>query len=324
MPSPAARDAQSTVGDRVVKSHLLSAAELFGQLEQIDELDDGQRSQLCWQQLVKAATQDDFNVALDYAQEHELISAAVADQLRSRDSHTAAMPSWTHPVTGLEMIWIHPGVFYVGEELRRARSAGFFLARHPVTNAQYAEFLADSGYQPPADHPDNHMYLAHWDGPQPPRGLLNHPVVCVSMLDALAYCRWSGLALPSEWLWEKAARGCDGRRFPWGDSEQPALFANVAHGGTMAVGSYSQTRSAYGCEDLVGNVSEWCWYGEDGNFGAVPKREAAITPGDTAAVRGSCFLRVQSRGMTAAHRRRLSAGRRNYWVGFRPAFFVAD
>jgi serine/threonine-protein kinase len=87
----------------------------------------------------------------------------------------------------------------------------------PVTNAQFLQFLGASGYSPPENHPEPQYFLRHWREGRIPKGMENHPAVYVSYIDALAYCRWADLTLPTEWLWEKAARGADGRRYPWGE-----------------------------------------------------------------------------------------------------------
>jgi serine/threonine-protein kinase len=92
------------------------------------------------------------------------------------------------------------------------------------------------------------------------------------------------------------------------------------------VGNYPRTRTPYGCEDLVGNVSEWCQIIEGENLAYVlpglPSLECPIAHGVVlTAVRGACFLRLHGRRMAASHRRRLSITRRNYWTGFRPAHF---
>src|SRR5205085_2466509 len=114
-------------------------------------------------------------------------------------------------------VWIPPGPFAVGPDRERAEAPGFSLARFPVTNAQFGRFLDKTAYQPPDGHPEPELFLAHWKGRRVPAAKQNHPVVWVSYIDALSYCRWAGLNLPTEWLWEKAARGADGRPYPWGD-----------------------------------------------------------------------------------------------------------
>jgi serine/threonine-protein kinase len=201
------------------------------------------------------------------------------------------------------------------------------IAQHPVTNRQYAAFVTETGYAP-----DGHGfegYLAHWEDGQPPEALLDHPVVNVSFIDALEYCRWAGLTLPSEWMWEKAAAGPDGARRPWGDMPPNEQLANIYGDSTTEIGSYSKTRSAYGCQDMIGNVSEWCFAAED-VFADVTGPELDAFEFENASsydevhmiLKGSAYLRVTPSLMTCQHRRRLGAGRRNRWVGFRTAEVV--
>jgi serine/threonine-protein kinase len=314
-------------------------AELEGLLH---EPEATRRSRRVAEVLARASANPDFAVVLDFALEHGLVVPLEADRMRPRRGQAAPPCAWVNPVDGSEMIWIPPGPFFVGPETeRRARCDGFSLARHPVTNAQFQKFLTESNYKPLPEHDSAELFLAHWEGGAIPAGLEHHPVVYVSFLDAMAYCNWAGVTLPTEWQWEKAARGPEGRPFPWGteppvppsrpwETEKPAAgarLANVHAQGTRPVGSYPRTRTPYGCEDLIGNVSEWCWMTE-GDDPASARREALeewwfYNASVYAAVRGSCFLRRNPRRMVAWHRRRLSVTRRNQWVGFRPALLAA-
>ena len=223
--------------------------------------------------------------------------------------------SWKHPASGIEMIWIPPGEFLYGPEKRVHAADGFSLARHPITNEQFAKFVSATGYAPIEIDPAREDFFRHkLNG-----DLMDHPVTWVSQLDALAYCAWAGLALPDEYHWEKAARGPDGRTYPWGEATPFGTengvsrdLASIASDQTVPVGSYTDVRSAYGCEDMAGNVSEWTL--PDSDMYRWPKLASY------AIVRGSCFLRNDPRRVMVTHRRSLSSLRRNKWVGFRPAF----
>jgi formylglycine-generating enzyme required for sulfatase activity len=164
------------------------------------------------------------------------------------------------------------------------RLRAYYIARYPVTQAQYAEFVRDTGHDVPSskygfeeDRP------FEWrDGSYPP-GRANQPVVLVSWHDALAYCEWLTeklrvwdetpeplatllreegwrITLPSEAEWEKAARGLGRRIFPWGNEANPerANYSDTGIGTTSAVGCFPDGASPYGVEDLSGNVWEWC------------------------------------------------------------------
>jgi formylglycine-generating enzyme required for sulfatase activity len=131
----------------------------------------------------------------------------------------------------------------------------YYMARTPVTNAQYAAFVKAADHKPPG----------YWVAKKPAQGLENHPVVEVSWHDAMAYCGWlveivgRPYRLPSEAEWEKAARGADGRIYPWGN-EWDAQRCNTEEGNkeeTTLVGSYPQGASPYGLLDMAGNVWEW-------------------------------------------------------------------
>jgi serine/threonine-protein kinase len=283
-----------------------------------------QRVAQSWLIIVQAANNSDFSVVADYALENELIAAFATPDPRKKE--VARIPTWKGPMDGSEMVWIPPGRCLLGEDKNEVECAGFSLARYPVTNLQFAKFREATHYVPPVGHPEPQTFLVNWaDINVPPKGRENYPVVFVSYLDALAYCRWAGMTLPTEWLWEKAARGSDGRTFPWGEArpiQGKQALANVKSGGVVAVGSFSRTRSVYGCEDLIGNVSEWCQMVEGDDLGQLPPAWPEVPPfteETSTAVRGSCYLRTTMKTMKAEHRRRLSIGRRNQWVSFRVA-----
>jgi formylglycine-generating enzyme required for sulfatase activity len=135
----------------------------------------------------------------------------------------------------------------------------YWISRTPVTNRMWLKFIQESGYQPSEDDHDGD-YLKHWSGNQPPAEKLDHPVVYVSYIAAMAFCDYYGLILPSEAQWEKAARGVDGRLYPWGDQPPTTDLCNFNDnaGDTMPVSSYERGVSPYGLVDCAGNVWEWC------------------------------------------------------------------
>ena len=280
------------------------------------------RTAAAWRLVMSVVGNPDAHAVLDFARENDLVLPC------EQPDRTAANLTWTNPLDGSEMVWVSPGRFVFGTEGKTAEAAGFSLGRWPVTNEQFARFLAATKYAPSPTHPDNQFFLSHWSHGKPPRGQEKHPVTRVSLLDALAYCRWAGATLPTEWLWEKAARGTDGRTYPWGDAPPGKGLVHLGKSTTCPVGNYSRVRSPYGCEELVGNVSEWCLPTADGAaIGAFPHPYPDIplpTAGQPvqAVVRGACFLRTSAASAKASHRRRLSVTRRNQWTGFRTAVLL--
>lgn len=205
------------------------------------------------------------------------------------------------------------------------------MARTPVTNAQFQKFLDETGYEPSQDprfRPET--FLAHWTKKGTiPRGKENHPVTWVSFIDAVNYCEWAGMTLPTEWLWQKAARGPKGYTFPWGDTAPTKKLANYQSKGTTPVEQFAHIRTPYGCIDMIGNVSEWCQLvGHDYSKMPIELPSVEVTEGDLVGdldnqriVKGGCYLRTSNETLTVWHRRYLAITRRNHWVGFRPAVF---
>ena len=140
---------------------------------------------------------------------------------------------------------------------RRMTMASFHIDRHPVTNAQFHNFLQGSGYQPR----DAHNFLLHWREGRPLPGWDNKPVTWISLEDARAYARWAGKRLPREWEWQYAAQGGDGRLYPWGnawrDDAVPAPCRARRLRTPDDVGMHPQGASPFGVEDLVGHVWQW-------------------------------------------------------------------
>jgi formylglycine-generating enzyme required for sulfatase activity len=143
--------------------------------------------------------------------------------------------------------------------------AEFFIDRTPVTNAQFAQFLNAVGPNGPKgerhfDTDDSDARIHRQGGKWlADKGFENHPVVETSWYGAVTYCAWAGKRLPSEAEWEKAARGSDGRKYPWGVEPPDRSHAHFRAGWNdfKPVGSFPKGASPYGVLDLAGNGWEW-------------------------------------------------------------------
>jgi formylglycine-generating enzyme required for sulfatase activity len=128
----------------------------------------------------------------------------------------------------------------------RATTGAFFIDKTEVTNAQYQKYCEATGYPVPPS----------WTGGKFPAGQENIPVTRVNIYEASSYAAWAGKRLPTEAEWERAARGTDGRLFPWGNDWDRSRVA-VGGGGPIAVGSRPTGATPEGVLDMSGNVFEW-------------------------------------------------------------------
>lgn len=181
---------------------------------------------------------------------------------------------------GMEMVYVPAGSFEMGSDsefndeqpLRKITLDAFFIDKYEVSNGQYQKCLDAGACTEPGNltTPSQESYFANPD-------FADYPVVYVDWAQAQGYCQWVGGDLPSEAQWEKAARGTDGRQFPWGNEgpdthftygaeDFPVDYANFDdyEGDLMPVGSYPKGVSPFGALDMAGNVWEWTrdWYGD--------------------------------------------------------------
>ncbi len=179
-----------------------------------------------------------------------------------------------------DMVRVPAGEFLYGEDKQTVSLPEFWIDRTPVTNREFAHFVQAAGYRTTAEQAGTgcanttgkwqDVQGADWRHPGGPQtdieGKADHPVVQVSWDDAVAYATWAGKRLPTEQEWEKAARGTDGRKYPWGNQEPSPELCNFdkKQGRTTPVGKYSpQGDSPYGCTDMAGNIWEWTASGDE-------------------------------------------------------------
>ncbi|MFM8320943.1 MAG: SUMF1/EgtB/PvdO family nonheme iron enzyme [Chloroflexota bacterium] len=202
--------------------------------------------------------------------------------------------AWIRPADGMTMIYIPAGEFLMGSGVNGEKPPhtvyldAYWIDRTEVTNAMYQIFVDATGYQTLAEKEGSSWAFdvsaggwkytpgANWRHPRGPgsslEGLGDHPVVQVAWDDALAYCKWAGGSLPTEAQWEKAARGTDGRRYPWNGSQPASCEYAVMSDGEFGcgrstawpVGSKPAGASPYGVMDMAGNVFEWVldWFSQ--------------------------------------------------------------
>ena len=218
-----------------------------------------------------------------------------------------------NPRDGAEMIYIPAGEFTVGSDEKPQHKVyldGYWIYKYEVTVAQYRKFCKATGLNMPE--------APSWGWKD------DRPMVNVSWYNAAAYSRWARVRLPTEAQWEKAARGTDGRKFPWGNEWDKSKCANSmgqSLSSTKPVGSYASGASPYGVMDMAGNVWEWCadWY--DANFYAkAPTRNPkGPSTGAFRVLRGGSWCRDLELNFRAAYRLIIDPAFRLNYFGFRCA-----
>jgi formylglycine-generating enzyme required for sulfatase activity len=255
---------------------------------------------------------------------------------------TPVIPTPTSkPVAGATMVWekdgsvivyVPAGEFTMGSDERSEEQPvhtvyldNFWIDKYEVTNEQFTRFVAATGYQTEAERlgrgwvwkspKGEEVKGAHWRQPHGPdssiQDKMDPPVVLVSWGDANVYCQWAGKRLPTEAEWEKAARGTDERKWPWGNTFDASRLnfcdrnceftwkdteADDGHARTAPVGSFLAGGGPYGALDMAGNVWEWVadWY----NAGCYKTPQPEPNPpgpnsGEYRVIRGGSWFIVQ-------------------------------
>ena len=235
------------------------------------------------------------------------------------------------------MVKIPAGTFTMGsaasdadrdeKPVRQVYLDEYWIDKYEVTNRQYKKFCDTTGRSYPEDPRFDGMssYFNRYP---------DHPVVNVSWDDAKAYADWAGKRLPTEAEWEKAARGTDGRKYPWGNSDPTGSRCNFAdrntdfrwrdknvddgYRNTSPVGHYPAGASPYGLLDMAGNVWEWCndWYDEDYYSRGANNNPQGPSSGSSRVNRGGSWF-LNAWNLRSAVRLRFEPSLRSDYLGFR-------
>jgi len=250
----------------------------------------------------------------------QIASAPCFQRATEKPAPSCFAPEFTNPI-GTRLILIPAGEFLMGSDASDAAPneqpitpvalSEFYLSRHPITNAQFEEFNPRHRQKRLRDAGDD------------------HPAVYVTSIEADKFCQWLGLRdgksyrLPTEAEWEYAARGSDGRKYPWGNHERRGGFANFADASTAfpwrdpqindgypetsPVGAFPLGASFFGLEDMAGNVWEWCLDFYQPLAGTPKRNPRGTATGSTRVYRGGSWksrfsnLRTTARSSNAAN-----------------------
>ena len=232
------------------------------------------------------------------------------------------LPSTLTGKDGAPMVLVPAGEFTMGSEqgdddeqpVHRVLLDSFYLDTFEVTNGRFAKFVAAIQSEPPWGFADQETPVVHAE----------QPVRWVNWLEATGYCLWAGKRLPTEAEWEKAARGTDGRTYPWGN--EPPTAAHAVFGLTEGaetvspIGTRDLGRSPYGVHDLAGNLYEWVtdWYDDAFYTQNSPSNPRGPGEGTMKVQRGGSYINSPYR-LRSAFRTKGDPTEHDPHVGFRCA-----
>ena len=225
--------------------------------------------------------------------QNQMTTSAEAREIRSQP--TADSEKTITGKDGAPMVLIPAGEFMMGsrEDMAGAKDElpahpvyldAYYIDQYEVTTMHYAKFVHETKRDVPEFWPTL-TYKLHE----------KKPVIGVTWDDAVGYCAWAGKRLPTEAEWEKAARGTDQRKYPWGNEVPDRTRANfdrtmmfTVYGVLVDVGSLEAGKSPYGAYDMAGNVSEWVsdWYGQDYYMNSPPRNPKGPASGQERVIRG--------------------------------------
>jgi iron(II)-dependent oxidoreductase len=246
-----------------------------------------------------------------------------------------------------EMVLVPAGEFLMGSDKKTDRLAyrgempqrrvyldAYQIGKYEVTALEYLKFVLATNRNPQLDW--------RYDGGNFQEAMAHHPIMHVSWYDADAYCTWAGKRLPSEAEWEKAARGTDGRLYPWGREQAGPTRANFGRTGLsgpvrdrperlllyppiISVDKYDMAVSPYGLHQTIGNVAEWVndWYDKDYYAAAPDRNPTGPESGTQKAFRGGGWM-DSTTTMRVAMRNGTDPNTRINWMGFRCAKSAVD
>ena len=270
-------------------------------------------------QIKKAEEALDGANELGLNNEQQIVYQQLEAQLPGRRS-TTVLDSLKPAET--PMVLVPAGEFTMGSTMaddekpvHRVDLDAFYMDKYHVTVGQYAKYLEATDKEAPPE----------WDIMNQPRHQ-KRPVVNVNWFDAATYCKWAGKRLPTEAEWEKAARGTDGRLYPWGNEAPTRLHANFGkkkwanHMALVPVGMFELGKSPYGIYDMAGNAWEWVndWYDHDYYKKSPTKNPQGPKTGKSKVVRGGNWLYIQE-FLRSSFRFNAEPSGRQFGYGFRCA-----